>query len=142
MQASVQRGASVNEYRYKLDGIRPVPQGRAKFRVFKHGKGFIVGKPYYGKTSKAYREQLLEAIKAGGIPPEPLSRVMIYLEARGMRKNADPDNLAKQVLDALVTAGVIVDDNCTVIRRLIVDCFSLQKKEAPGLTITVAVLSP
>lgn len=109
---------------------RPIPQGRPRFRVFKRGKSFGIGKPYYSKTSTAYRKEVLEEIERVGRPDVPLGLVSVTLNIHGMRKNADPDNLAKQVLDALVTGGVIAGDNWLVVRRLLIDSNPAKLKEA------------
>jgi len=80
---------------------KPVPQGRPKFS--KWGV-------YYGKTSKAYRKALVASLQeqhtSGPVEPP----VSVTVEYCGMRRNGDPDNLLKQILDALQDAGVLAVD--------------------------------
>ncbi len=70
---------------------------------------------------------------------EPLNRpVGITIEAWGMRKTADPDNLAKQILDAMV-GPVLVDDCWPVVRHLSIMCFPEADPAARGVKITLHV---
>lgn len=39
----------------------------------------------------------------------------------GWRSNRDIDNVPKGILDAMVLAGILPDDNCEIIRRIIIE---------------------
>lgn len=97
---------------FTLAGV-PVPQGRP--RVSKFGT-------YYSKRSQAYRKELTWALKAWWTPPA-LERAAVSIAASGTRKGTDGDNLAKQVLDAMVDAGVIVGDSLEHVHTLTVRAY-------------------
>lgn len=95
----------------------PVPQGRA--RHCQYGV-------YYPPTSVAHRRELVAAFQADMLEYEDVSfplgppvRVRIYLA--GPRVNSDLDNHAKQILDAVVDAGVLEGDDCTHIAELLIE---------------------
>lgn len=46
---------------------------------------------------------------------------LVELFLKGGRSNADPDQLAGGILDALVQAGVLIDDSVRIIKKLRVD---------------------
>jgi len=108
-------------YCFELTG-KPIPQGRPKVAVY---GGFP--KVYYSASSNAYRKALVAALVEGkaryAASSFPLHRASVSIGAWGMNKNADPDNLAKQILDALVTAGVLEGDEWTHVPRLVVECY-------------------
>lgn len=43
---------------------------------------------------------------------------LTVIPGRGWRSNRDLDNLLKPTLDALCRFGLILDDNCTIVRQL------------------------
>ena len=109
-------------YTFTLDG-KPIPQGRPKVSV--HG-GFP--KVYYSSSSNAYRKALVAAVESAkasryASATFPIQEASVRIGAFGMNKNADPDNLAKQVMDALVTAGVLAGDEWPHVPRLVVECY-------------------
>lgn len=120
-------------YEIRVPGT-PVPQGRPKFTSV--GKGVRV---YYGKTSKAYRALLDKEFAEMFELIEPTSSpCSITIEAWGMKRNADPDNLAKQIMDAMV-GPILVDDNWTVVRQLTIMCFPAPDPNERGVKITLHV---
>lgn len=108
----------------------PIPQGRPKVAV--RGKFPHV---YYSKRGAAYRATLVQIFEGAGRPA--WSRACVVIEAFGMRASADPDNLAKQVLDALVSAGVLSNDTCKVVRALHVFCHAEKRAANRLLEVTV-----
>lgn len=94
----------------------PVPQGRA--RHCQYGV-------YYPPTSVRHREELKAAFLADKEEYEnvefPLQgEVRVVIALSGPRVNSDLDNHAKQVLDAVVDAGVLDDDSCQKVAELLV----------------------
>lgn len=89
----------------------PIPQSRP--RVTRDGR------VYHGARSTNYRRALVLTLRTA-IPwrMPALSGVAVELRARGLRANSDLDNLAKQVLDALVDAGVLAGDSVRHVRAL------------------------
>lgn len=112
---------------------KPHPQGRPKITTVPFPK------VYYSGTSTKYRKELVKAFEArlseiidalalcetGDVFPLPCAEVHLYVW--GLRRNADGDNMLKQVLDALVTAGVIEGDEWTRVPFVTVRCM-----EGPG----------
>lgn len=90
----------------------PIPQGRAKASRW----GF-----YYPKTSKAHRQELVDAWTSQyrGEPLDGELEIAIFVV--GPRVSSDPDNHAKMILDSLVDAGVITSDDCRVVAKLTVE---------------------
>jgi Holliday junction resolvase RusA-like endonuclease len=95
----------------------PVPQGRP--RVWRNG---AVGYPKRVEAAKKLAKDLfwVEWIVAnGGDFVEPLSGPLrVSLGFAGARANADLDNLAKLVVDALVDAGVLAGDDVRTVAHL------------------------
>lgn len=94
----------------------PVPQGRA--RHCQYGV-------YYPPTSVRHREELKAAFLADKEEYEDVEfplpgEVKVTITLIGPRINSDLDNHAKQVLDAVVDAGVLDDDSCEKIVELVV----------------------
>lgn len=92
-----------------LEGT-PVAQGRPKVRT-RPFPGV-----YYSQASQDYRSDLVRTF-CGVLWESPPTYalpidvpVVVTIGAAGVDR-ADPDNLAKQVMDALVQAGVLQDDN-------------------------------
>lgn len=116
---------------------RPHPQGRPKITT----KPFP--KVYYSGPSTVYRKELVKsfAAQAAGKDGLPLTCAEVCIYVWGLRKNADPDNMAKQVLDALVTAGVLAEDDWTHIPVLIVRCYEAEGKNGKVMvTLTPTII--
>lgn len=91
----------------------PVPQGR--MRHTSRGVG------YYGTRSKAHRNLLVTMFRlAARRAVNICDPVTLVIEIAGARANGDADNHAKQVLDALVDAGVLAGDSVAIVRELVV----------------------
>ena len=103
---------------------KPVPQSRP--RVSKWGT-------YYGKRSKAFRKLLLEAMQ--GCEQRIEGPVRVTLVFYSPPTAADTDNLAKGVLDAMVEACILRDDNVTVVRELVVRAVMDDKNPRTEVTV-------
>lgn len=91
----------------------PVPQGR--MRHTSRGIG------YYGVRSKAHRKLLVTMFRlAAKRAVNICDPVSLVIEIAGARANGDCDNHAKQVMDALVDAGVLAGDSVAIVRELTV----------------------
>lgn len=110
---------------------QPIPQGRPKVSRFG---------VYYGKKSTAYRKELVTLLGGlrGDKPPIDYP-VHVTLILAGLSPRADLDNSAKNIMDALVDAQVIQDDNATVVRQLNI---SAQLDAPPRLILEIRALAP
>jgi Holliday junction resolvase RusA-like endonuclease len=99
----------------KIPGT-PIPQGRPKVAT----KPFV--KVYYSKTSVAHRKLLVAAIREAWGPDQPPMEkaAQITLHVAGARISSDLDNHAKQILDALVDAGVLKGDSLAEVAWLMI----------------------
>lgn len=112
----------------------PVPQGRPKVAVrgrFPH--------VYYSKRSTDYRNKLTYEFNAARGDNLPIKRASLNLSVYGMRKNADPDNMLKQVCDALVAAKVIEDDTRENIPTICIRCIDSFKEKGKAAWSGVVV---
>jgi Holliday junction resolvase RusA-like endonuclease len=110
-------------FQCRVDG-KPVPQSRP--RVSKWGV-------YYGKRSKAQRELLtggftearvLDRTGEAFVYPPINFPVSVTLKFSGAPRLADPDNMAKLVLDSMVDAGVLATDAWPTVQELHVYCLA------------------
>lgn len=96
---------------------KPIPQGRQRVPRF--------GRPYYPKTSQEHRALLVAAFQA---VPKGTRSISLPCELEvgvaGARKNSDLSNHAKAVEDALVDAGVLVDDNLSIVCKLTLEALT------------------
>ncbi len=97
----------------------PVPQGRVRVPRF--------GKPYYAKRSKAHRALLVATFSCAWKQPPLAGPVQVWIDLYGAPRNSDPDNHAKQILDALKEAGVLASDDVRVIGILIVASYDAER---------------
>ena len=104
---------------------QPIPHSRP--RVTRNGV-------FYPKAVTAYRRTMAQifALHRNTSEPHP-GPVAVTIQVMGCRANADTDNFAKGVLDALVDARVIEGDSVRVVRRLVVDAW-------PNLEPSLAVV--
>jgi len=90
--------------------LKPIPQSRPK--VARNGR------VYYSKLSTAYRRDIvfmLRSLFKRKVISEPCSIKMLV---NGLRKGADLDNMAKQLIDSLVDADIIADDSWSTVRHI------------------------
>ena len=105
---------------------QPVPQGRAKVTRFG---------TYYGKRSTAYRHDLTTLLR--GLwegKPALTDTVAVTLTLAGLSPRADLDNSAKNVMDALVDAGVLFDDASQYVAKLTVEAVTSRE---PSLSVRI-----
>ena len=110
---------------FEID-IKPVPQGRG--RVSR-------GRVYYGMRDRAYRAELVIKLRQykGKAQRKPCA---IEIEIAGANPRSDLDNHAKAIMDALVEAGVLEDDNLGIVERLEIEAVD----GPPGVVIRVLPL--
>ena len=90
----------------------PVPQGRPRVRTRPPGV-------YYSKRSAAYRDMLVYYFRAAKKGRKPVCRpCYVGIAVAGLAADGDLDNVTKQVLDALVTAGVIANDSSAIVHAI------------------------
>lgn len=92
---------------------------------------------YFAKNKKW--DFLIAGMCRGKVPPVPLEKARITIVREFWRK-LDFDGLVgsmKPVIDALVSVGVIKDDNWDVVGAWVVDQKFRPKKDGPLLTVIV-----
>lgn len=92
---------------------------------------------YFAKNKRW--DFLILGMVRGRLPAKPLEKARITI-VRHFWRTLDYDGLVgsmKPVVDALVSAGVIVDDNWKVTGPWIIDQQFRTKKEGPLLTVSV-----
>jgi len=51
----------------------------------------------------------------------PVEVTIVIHGGKSWRSNRDIDNVPKGILDAMVLEGILVDDNCEIVQRLIIE---------------------
>jgi len=92
---------------------KPVPQGRPRVTRW--------GGVHYSDTLNEYREAIKFTCEKLFDGPPLVGPFTVCLRFAGARKGSDLDNLAKGVLDSLVDASVILDDDWGTVCRLVVE---------------------
>ena len=111
---------------FEID-IKPVPQGRSR-----HTRR---GRVYYGKRDRAFRLEMVSKLRqyGGKAQRKPCA---VEIEVAGANPRSDLDNHAKAIMDALVEAGILAEDNIEVVERLTVEAV-----EGPaGIKVTLLPL--
>lgn len=99
---------------------RPVPQTRPRV---------VSGRVFHDRRSDAHRRHLVQFLRMASTEVGDAGRpgllidqaVVVRIKLVGANPTSDLDNHGKQVLDSLVQAGVLVDDDLGVVRRLEVE---------------------
>jgi len=104
--------------------------------IWRRGKGRTYLSANYSKWLK-----VAHAITLDDMPPRPLEgpvevRLRAYHGKGWMDRKRDLDNLCKPILDFLVRRGVLVGDDHTVIKRVIVE---VDPKPIPEAGVVVSV---
>ena len=116
--------AQADPWSYSIP-IRALPQSRP--RVTRNGG------VYYPKRLTEYRRNLTAFLMAHSRPriAYPCS---VHISFTGLQRNPDLDNLAKGVLDCMVDAGTLADDNSRIVRRLTLEAIDGPE---PGIHISI-----
>jgi Holliday junction resolvase RusA-like endonuclease len=80
------------------------------------------GHAYTPKNYKDWKANAIGqlALQYGGLPP--INKATVSVEIGGKHRG-DADNILGSVMDALVQAGVLVDDRLTVVNKLTIEYF-------------------
>lgn len=116
---------------------RIVPQGRPRVRMQPFPS------VYYPKDSGRYRELLtweFRRARRRALTVSAPCRVAVV--CYGMKATIDLDNVAKQVLDAMVTARVLKGDHSEIVRELVVTAAGPIFPGKETLTVDVFVMEP
>lgn len=92
---------------------------------------------YFSKNKRW--DLLIFGMSRHQLPPEPLKKARITI-VRHFWRTLDYDGLVgsmKPIVDALVSAGVLVDDSWNVTGQWDVDQLFRSKKEGPLLTVCI-----
>ena len=93
------------------------------------------GRVYYGKRDRAFRLEMVSKLRQyrGKAQRKPCA---IEIEVAGANPRSDLDNHAKAILDALVEAGILADDNLGIVERIQIEAV----EGDPGIKITLLPL--
>lgn len=108
-----------------------VPWPPSVNRYWRHpNKGQLAGRHLISEQGRAYRAILSQAAVVHRIHRAiDFPCIVTLLATPPDRRERDPDNILKALLDGLTHAGVLSTDSCRVIKRLVVDW---REPEAPG----------
>jgi Holliday junction resolvase RusA-like endonuclease len=99
--------------KYHLHG-RIIPKARP--RLARNGKAYLPERYRIWKNKAIYQ------LKQQFDLPRPISKAEISIEVGG-KQLGDLDNIAGAVLDALVQAGVLLDDRLSIVSKLTIEHF-------------------
>ncbi len=89
------------------------------------------GRAYLPDNYRNWKDQAIAELLTQSRPLDPIIKAEVSI-AIGGRQRGDLDNIAGAILDALVQAGIILDDRISVVSKLTVEHFP---KLPPGATI-------
>jgi Holliday junction resolvase RusA-like endonuclease len=78
-----------------------------------------------------WKESAIIELLTQSRPPDPMAKAEISI-AIGGRQRGDLDNIAGAILDALVQAGILLDDRISVVSKLTIEHFP---RQPPGANI-------
>ena len=82
------------------------------------------GSAYLPTTYREWRNEAELQLIEQGIPPEPIKRCSVHIELRGSHhRRSDADNIAGSILDAMVSVGIIKNDNLNAVPKLSIELF-------------------
>lgn len=75
------------------------------------------GRSFPSKRYAEWHKQALAVVASQGVPDEPIAGKLYVrgLFRRGDRRRRDNNNSGASILDMLVDAGVLADDNCEIV---------------------------
>lgn len=91
------------------------------------------GHAYLPVKYRDWKESAIIELRAQSAPSEPIARCEISIVIGG-KQRGDCDNIAGSCLDALVQAGVLIDDRLSVVWRLSIEH---QPKQPLGAVISI-----
>jgi Holliday junction resolvase RusA-like endonuclease len=89
------------------------------------------GGAYLPDKYRDWKEDAILQLLTQTPPPQPLDKAVISI-AIGGKQRGDLDNIAGAILDALVQAGILLDDRISVVSKLSIEHFP---KLPPGANI-------
>lgn len=89
------------------------------------------GRAYLPAKYRDWKESAILELLTQSLPLTPIARCEVTIVIGG-KQTGDLDNIAGAVLDALVQAGILVDDRLSVVPKLSIEHFPSQP---PGATI-------
>jgi Holliday junction resolvase RusA-like endonuclease len=89
------------------------------------------GGAYLPSKYRDWKDEAIAQLLAQSLPPQPLDKAVISIGIGG-KQRGDLDNIAGAILDALVQAGILLDDRISVVSKLSIEHFP---KQQPGANI-------
>jgi Holliday junction resolvase RusA-like endonuclease len=112
---------------FKID--LPLPPSVNNLFINKRGRGGRVIAPRY----RAWKAEAEFALWQRALPlPAPIDRPVSVLIEIGNKCRCDLDNMAKPLLDFLVSMAILHDDNKRIVR-----CILLQWADIPGARVSI-----
>lgn len=96
-----------------------------------------LGRTVLSKRGRLWKQAAQMELLSQERPREPFQGpVWVTIELRPPdRRRRDLDNHAKAVLDALVDAGILIDDSMHVVRRLVIESGPVEKRGAVRVNV-------
>jgi Holliday junction resolvase RusA-like endonuclease len=89
------------------------------------------GRAYLPQNYRDWKEDAIVQLITQSLPAQPMTRAEVAI-AIGGKQTGDLDNIAGAILDALVQAGVLLDDRISVVHKLSI---SHHRENPPGAEI-------
>lgn len=96
------------------------------------------GRAYLPQKYRDWKDEAISQLLTQSRPPDPLvkAEVSIYI---GGGQRGDLDNIAGAILDALVQAGILLDDRISVVSKLSI---AHHRERSPGASIEISPPTP
>lgn len=92
------------------------------------------GRAYLPANYRDWKTNAIAQLKSQPQPSEPIAKCEISIAIGGGGQRGDLDNIAGACLDALVQAGILVDDRISVVNKLSIEYF---RELPPGASIAI-----
>jgi Holliday junction resolvase RusA-like endonuclease len=89
------------------------------------------GRAYLPDNYRDWKDDAIAQLLTQSRPPDPMAKAEVSI-AIGGKQRGDLDNIAGAILDALVQAGILLDDRLSVVSKLTIEHFP---KLPPGADI-------
>jgi Holliday junction resolvase RusA-like endonuclease len=89
------------------------------------------GGAYLPSKYRDWKDDAIAQLLTQSRPPHPIDKAEISISIGG-KQRGDLDNIAGAILDALVQAGILLDDRLSVVSKLSIEYFP---RQPPGANI-------
>ena len=92
------------------------------------------GRAYLPQNYRDWKDDAIVQLITQSLPAQPITRAEVAI-AIGGKQTGDLDNIAGAILDALVQAGVLLDDRLSVVQKLSI---AHHREREPGASIEIS----